>query len=686
MRVSLEHLSSYFDKALLDSNGILMPEIVLDIVEKLTLAGIELEKIIPQLDDQFNILEFKITPNRGDCLSIHGLVREIGLLTTYQPIYKEFVSNIDYTEVASSNIDIQAPAACFNYCNLAITGIDNNLPLPDLITKRLSSAGFNSICAVVDILNYVMLETGQPLHGYKYNSINQGVKLRYAYAGEQVLLLNNATVVLDNNTLVLVNFEDEIVAIAGVMGSLASSISLNCRDIILESCHFIPDVVMGKAKLYNLSSDAVYRFERGVDANLAKSAITLASQLIIKYLGGTVGTLYTANPYITPQIKIKLTYQQINHLIGQQINKDQINNILIKLGCKLHTQTMDELEIVPPSHRFDLKIAQDIIEEVTRIYGYNNIDPVFPQGYSYFTPLNPIDTKVRSIRSKLVSLGYNEVINYAFVEESIEQKFGYPEVVKVGLKNPLANLNYMRSSLIGGLIQNLESNLKRGAKLASIFEIANVFHGEQLQDQRLKAAGLIYNSHQDISWLKPNLKLDFYDLKHDVEILLDNKDYSFVELTNYALFHPSRCVKIICNQIEVGVMGQLHPNIALELAITNAPYLFELDIEYLLASQEQNYIYRPVSKYQKVERDLSFIVEPKTKVSQMLDLVKLSDIKNLISANIFDIYIPDTNSDKSVAIKFIFQANKTLQENDIKDSLDAIIDLMFKHFNAKIKQ
>lgn len=691
MRVSLEHLSSKFDKNLLNEAGLFKPEVLTEIVERLTLSGIELEKIIPAIeeDNYSDILEFKITPNRGDCLSLKGLVREIELLTDYVAISdREIFENKQSTLPSKPDlaINIAQTQACFNYCSLAIYNIDNTRVLPPLILNRLKSAGFNSVLPVVDILNYVMLETGQPLHGYKLSSLSGGIKIRLAYPKEQLLVLNNSSVSLDNDTLVIANIHDEVVAIAGVMGGITSAVELNTRDICLESCYFEPDIVMGKAKQYGLKSDAAYRFERGVASSLAKPAILYARDLIHKYLGGEMQKLQLVNPYMAKETNIKSSYTYIDKFIGHLISRGQIKDILVKLGCQLISQDEDGFEVCVPSHRFDLKIAEDLVEEIIRVYGYNNIQPVFPSGMSSFITDNPLHTMLKSSKDKLVSLGYNEVINYAFVEANLEAQFGMLKHKSITLKNPIANWSTMRSSLIGGLVNTLSANVKRGVRSAQLFEVANVFYGEDANLQPLKIAGLIYHSRQGSSWFGENQKVDFYDIKHDVEILLGALELNFIDLANYPVFHPSRCAKIVANGLELGVVGQLHPRIVTNLGLIEAPYIFEIDIA-SLSAQKQTPIYKKISRYPKVERDLSFILDVDTKASELLLLIKSEQakIKYLIKIDIFDIYFDKIKNETSVAIKLIFQGDKTLQEDEIRSSLNLVIDLIFKHFNAKLK-
>lgn len=678
MKLSINWLNSYF-KIAPDWDKVL---------HKLTMAGLEVEGV--EVVDDDKVVELKITPNRGDALSVAGLLREISVLTDYaftRPAQNiPFVSAIDDTVT----VDVRVPDVCPNYMTLIIKNIDNQAKLPNEILERLTRSGHRSVSPIVDISNYVMLELGQPLHAFDLSQVGNKLKVRFARLGERLELLVGSEAVLTDKTLVVCDSNDNPAAIAGVMGGANSGVSASTTEIILESALFIPDVIAGQAKFYGVSSDAAYRFERGVDSELQEHAIKYAASLIVKYCGGQIGQITKcSSAHVARQIT--LTYTAINRLVGVDIPQSSIDDILGKLGFILVKSDAGTLTVTVPSYRFDVTIKEDIIEEVARVYGYDNIEAQIP--IARYTMDNLDLNRQQALKAKLANLGYSEIIGYAFVEESLELALGDGNIKAVRLQNPIANWGVMRTSLIADLVKVLEHNLNRGHKRMRIFELARVFHGETENLQPLKIAGLLYGNYANPNWLVNDRVADFYDLRQDVEVLLGGLgDIKFTVCNDNPVFHSGRCAKIrICGK-EIGVIGQLHPKYKAKFGWTDLPYVFEVDASSVISAPLEVFV-SEVSKFQKVERDLAFIMELSVNIGDVLDKVLSDNVPFLIAANVFDVYYGEKFADiklnnksvKSVAINFLFQAHKTLSEAEISASILQIQQCVGANFMAQLR-
>ncbi|MCE3268887.1 MAG: phenylalanine--tRNA ligase subunit beta [Burkholderiales bacterium] len=679
MKLSINWLNSYF-KHTPDWDNVL---------HKLTMAGIEVEDI--QADDNDKIIELKITPNRGDALSVLGLLREIKVLSGLE--YTKPAQNIDFKSNINDKMGIEviAPEACPNYYTLIIKNINNKAVLPGEILNSLAASGIKSISPIVDITNYVMLELGQPLHAFDLKKVGNRLTVRFARENEKLHLLADINAVLLANTLLICDSKDQPAAIAGVMGGLNSGVGQATTDIVLESAFFVPEVITGKTKYYGINSDSAYRYERGVDPHLQNLAIKYAASLIAKYCGGEIGEIACNITQIKP-IRINISYARINCLIGVDITADMVNDILSKLGFILdHVDTNKSVTVTVPSHRFDINIKEDIIEEIARVYGYDNIVAQMPVT-QYSMGTGGAD-KEYALKNKLVNLGYSEIIGYAFLEDKLETLFGVFDQTPVRLQNPIANMGVMRTSLIADLVKVLKCNLNRGHKRLRIFEFARVFHGETQELQPLRLSGLIYGNYTNPDWSGNNRLVDFYDLRNDLEILLYGLgEIKVVACTDNPIFHSGRCAKILLHNQPVGVLGQLHPKYKTEFDLPELPYVFELDIDYII-NQTPYVVFKEVSKFQKVIRDLAFLIEAKIGVGNVLDTILNANIPYLIAANVFDIYQGDkladiklnNNAVKSVAINFLFQGNKTLSDEEINISVDQIQQCIQENFTIQFR-
>ncbi|MCC2625007.1 MAG: phenylalanine--tRNA ligase subunit beta [Burkholderiales bacterium] len=687
MKLSINWLNSYFNS---------IPNWD-DIFHKLTMAGVEVEGV--EDTDNDKIVEFKITPNRGDALSVLGILREIRVLTDYTP--KNPADKIEFKSDIQNkmHIEIKESKVCSNYQTLIIKNVNNKAVLPNEILKRLEASGNRSISPVVDITNYVMLELGQPLHAFDMDKVGDKLSVRFAQDDEHLHLLADVDAKLNNKTLLICDSDDKPAAIAGVMGGLDSGVTQETTNIVLESAFFAPEVIIGKTKQYGITSDSAYRFERGVDPQLQEKAIKYAAGLIKIYCGGQVGEIASiTEPIMAKQINV--AYATINRLIGANIPQNTVDNILTKLGFAIKHPEVERnsalvvhnsLNITVPGHRFDINIEEDIIEEIARVYGYDNIEAQMP--VTGYTMSVVCQNRESELKIKLVNLGYSEIIGYAFLEDKLESLLGNPQHKAVRLQNPIANLNVMRTSLIADLVKTLEHNINRGHKRMRIFELARVFHGETEDLQPLRLSGLVYGNYANPAWSMPNRSVDFYDLRNDIEILLCGLgQIKFIPEKDNSVFHSGRCAKILLSGREVGILGQLHPKYKAEFSLSELPYIFELDVGGI-GYQNPALLVKEVSKFQKASRDLAFLTPFSVNVGDILDTIANANVPYLITANVFDVYqgnklahikLNDT-AVKSVAINFLFQGNKTLSDEEINNSMNLIQNSIKEKFTIELR-
>lgn len=633
------------------------------------------------------IVEFKITPNRGDCLSYLGLAREIMALTgtplKCAPEYVSYLTNPS-SEMA---IDVIDSDACSHYIGLKIENVNNSGATPLWLTRLLERSGIRSISPIVDITNYVMLSLGQPMHAFNLNHVKHGIKVQMANNDAELKLLDNSTAKLSDNTLVITDAEDKVVALAGVMGGLESGVIANTSSILLESAFFAPEFVQGKTKQYGVSSDSAFRFERGVDPQIQHDAINLAASLICEICGGTASYyIHFVDPKhnVEPE-PISLTFAEINRLVGEEIPQQQIITILKNLGCMVELST-ESVSVIAPSHRFDLNIKQDIVEEIIRVYGYDKIEAKLPNVFYTFNSLDERSEQLFGFKYTLVSHGLNEMVSYAFIEDKYASQFSDNSFNQVKLQNPIAGLNSMRNNLLPGLIKSLVNNVNRGHDRVRLFELARVFHGEDAAQQPLYLAGLIYGRISSLNWSAEPRNVDFYDLKLIVEEMLFNcGDLAFTADSSIMHCHPGRSARVVLNGIVIGFIGQLHPKYSQELGVNHLPYIFELNLQHI--SSKQSITLQAVSKFQKVSRDLAFVIDSKVVVGAILQHIKQLKIVELIDVAVFDIFTGGNlaPSEKSVAINFVFQADKTLTDDDINPSLELIKNLVCDKFAAKLR-
>lgn len=621
------------------------------------------------LDD--TIFTLKITPNRTDCLSIKGLAREVAALTDCSLKLPE-IPVVQPTLDKVQNVQIDAPNDCGRFISRVIEGVNPRTPSPDWLVQSLARCGIRSVSALVDIGNFVMLEIGQPMHVFDADKISGSIIVRRAQNGETLECLNEKTVSLQENTLVIAD-EKQVLSLAGLMGGQSSAVSDETQNVVLESAWFTPEIISGKSRQYGFSSDSSFRYERGVDYQLQRDAIERASELILQICGGQAGVINEVVGKLPEQKTVTLRSERVSKILGVAISSEAIFNILDKLGLQ-PVQNGDTFTVHAPSFRYDIEIEADLIEEVARVYGYDNIPNDRTSGRLSMLPAPENRTPRLEAYRKLAARGFQEIVSYAFVNETWEKDFANNQD-PIRLQNPLAaQYSVMRSTLIGGLIEVLQNNLNRKHNRVRIFEVARTFHKENntfIQNERI--GGLVYGSALPEQWAEKTRPVDFYDAKADVEALLSEQKTEYAPAEHPAL-HPTRSAIVLVNGKTVGFLGELHPKWLQKYDLPNAPILFELDMAAVLASEKTRYC--EISKFQPVRRDLAFVAPESLSFTQLRAALNSVNNPLIQEIELFDVYrgagLPENH--KSMAVKVILQSHEqTLADQEIEPVLETLI-------------
>ncbi len=636
-----------------------------------------------------HIIEVDITPNRGDCLSIAGIAREVSAINKCIgkfPSIKDVPANI--TDILP--IQITAKSACPRYIGRIIRGIDCSAETPLWMKEKLRRSDINPISLVVDIANYVMLELGQPLHIFDLAKLHKGIQVRHAKAKESITLLDGQQLKLDEHVLVIAD-NQKAVALAGIMGGLDSAVNETTRDIFIESAYFDPVTIGSCARHYELQTDSSYRFERGVDHDLQLKAIQCATKLLLDITGGKVGPINeVVNKRYLPKLAIvKLRKARIKRILGISIADKEVEAILLRLGMQSNKQQPDWL-ITVPSYRLDIKSEIDLLEELARIYGYDRIPSCKPSAQLTTIPTSESKLTLHRIHLSLVDSGYHEAITYSFVDPKL-QKLLCPQHKILMLKNPISlDLSVMRSSLWPGLIKAILYNQHRQQTRIRLFETGLCFRKQDKKlQQSLFLAGVVTGEVYPVQWGITKREIDFYDVKGDLQALLKLTGFEHeINFTKqpYPALHPGRCAKICHKRKTIGYLGELHPQIKQQLEINTAIYLFEIDLTYI-----QNILipkFMPISKFPIIYRDIAIIIDENIPVQQVREKIFAIGNKLLRNVKIFDIYQGKEieKGKKSIALNLIFQDNLcTLKDKEVEGFIEQIVYMLKRQFKAELR-
>ena len=651
------------------------------------------------LDD--TLFTLKLTPNLAHCLSVYGVAREVSALTGAPLLAPEFpqASVAIQDKVA---VKISAPDLCGRFSGRVIRNVNTKASTPQWMVDRLARCGQRSVSPLVDISNYVMFELGRPSHIFDLDKIHGDLDVRWAKRGEQLKLLNGNTVTLDEKVGVIAD-DQQVESLAGIMGGDATAVSDDTRHIYLEAAFWWPKSIAGRSRRFNFSTDAGHRFERGVDPQWTVEHIERITQLIIEICGtpetqcGAVDDVVAALPAATP---VTLRVARAVKVIGMPLTQAQCADALRRLGLPVQEEP-GLITVTPPSFRFDLQIEEDLIEEVARMVGYNNLPHTPPQA--------PITAKIRqeaqrsafAVRRSLAALGYQETINFSFVEERWEHELaGNPNPIK--LLNPIASqMSVMRSSLIGSLLQVLRFNLARKAPRVRVFEIGRVFLRDATVkstdttvegfDQPMRVSGLASGGADTLQWGRKEQVVDFFDVKGDVEALLAPLKAEFVPATHPAL-HPGRTAEVKIQGRSIGFVGELHPKWRQSYELAAAPVVFELELDAVLARQVP--AFQSVAKFQAVQRDIAVVVADQVTHADLIAAVKSAPTQGLLrDVQLFDVYRPKLakdaeviagSTDRSLALRVTLNSDEsTLTEDQIESAMKAVVDQLVTSVGAR---
>ncbi len=641
------------------------------------------------LDLEDVILDLDATPNRADLLSVKGVARELGVIMQAE------VSEVDIKPVQPSiedsfPIKIICDDLCQRYAGRVIRNVDVKAETPEWMVNKLLRSDIRSLGPVVDVTNYVMMELGQPMHGFDFNKLAGGIDVRRANDGEKLVLLDGKEISLSSDTMVIADHEKAL-ALAGIMGGDESAVNDDTQNIYLESAFFVPEKIMGKARQYGLHTDSSHRFERGVSPDLQAIAMERATQLILEICGGDAGPLndVTSNDQLGIREDIRFDRSRIKRHLGIEVDDDRVEDILSRLGCAIVANDSG-WNVTPPVFRFDLATPEDCVEEIARIYGYDNIPARLRPMEPRIVPKIETQLDEKVLCNILVDRGYQEAISYSFVPPEVESLLSPDGSEQIRLDNPISeDLSIMRGTLWSGLIPALDRNVKRQQSRVRFFETGLSFQKEEGElIQRKKLAGAVTGSLFAEQWNTESRAVDFYDIKGDVEALLEKASaYSFeFKASTHKALHPGRSADIFIEGKQVGVFGALHPAVEAKLDLDQQVFVFELDLD--MISQRNLPAYNKLSQYPAVRRDLALLVKRDVSFADIENSLKSLGLKELVDSFVFDIYEGENidSEQKSVALGLIFQDfSRTLEEQEISAHVEKIMTTLENNTGAVLR-
>ena len=670
-------------------------------------VGEDIRKYL-DLDDQIFVI--KLTPNKADCLSLLGVAREVSAITgaaLCTPKWNVPVAAID----EKRKVTVENKELCGRFAGRVIRGVNPKAKTPDWIVKRLSRAGQRSISALVDLSNYVMLEMGQPTHVFDIDKLEGDITVRWAKAGEKLELLNEQTVTLQGPDSAgklqdagVVADQKGPVALAGIMGGNHCAVSDDTKNIYVEAAYWLPSAIQGRARRFNFSTDAAHRFERGVDPQNTVNCLEYLSALILEVCGGQAGPVDDQILNVPERKPVKMRLARAEKVIGIPLTKDIVADVFKRLGFEFK-QEDDTFVVNPPSYRFDIEIEEDLIEEVARMYGFENIPDQPPVAALKMSAKDEAKRGIHLLRQRLALQGYQEVVNFGFTDLESEQRLtGATDQDVIAVLNPIANqYGVMRSTLWGGLLSNLKSNLNRGAGRIRLFETGRAFKRDtSAQDEAGKVSGFVqpqkiggmaYGTFVPEQWANAARAVDFFDVKGDLERVLDPLRI-VTEAAQHPALHPGRSAKVFLvaskGRIDIGWIGELHPGLQQAYDLPQAPVLFELELESI------RHLGLPVpqelSKFPAVQRDLAVVVKQSVSAQSLLDAMAASKQNFVCAIELFDEFKPKAGSssmaedEKSLAFRVtLLNPAETLQDAQIDAVMSALLGAVEKKCAARLR-
>lgn len=649
-------------------------------------VGVNIREYL-KLDD--NVIDISITPNRGDCFSIRGIAREIAVINQLQ-MNEPDIKSVDATIADEKKVVISTEGAP-RYLGRVIKNVNVKAATPEWMEQALARSGIRTHSILVDVTNYVLMELGQPMHAFDLAKIEGTVHVRQAQPQEKLQLLNDQEVELQEDIMVIAD-DQKALAIAGIMGGLASSVTDDTTDIFLESAFFAPLAIAGRARRFGLHTDSSQRYERGVDFELPLIAMNRASQLIQELAGGEFGPITVAEKTeILPKREaIELKQAQVDQLLGYQVTADFIADALTRLGCEVTVKAEGEWNVVPPSHRYDMAIYQDLIEEVARIDGYDNIQISLP---SMDVQLAKYQDRfeIAELRQTIVTLGYQEAISFSFADAKLEKQLN-PQVNPLMLANPISSdLAAMRSTLLSSLIPCVQYNLNRQQSRVRFFELGLRFDyqdAKSIEDlKQIPTLALVaVGSQQPESWHVKPQPMDFFDFKGEIEEILaaSRVKVEYVR-SERAWLHPGQSAEILVDGQSIGYLGRLHPSLENELDLSTT-WVAELNQTAVLQSYVSNFT--ELSRFPSIRRDIALLISDNINVRDIQQLIEKTGGELLDSTWLFDVYTGQgvEEGKRSLAFALLWQhPSRTLEDAEIKSGMDNIIQVLENTYQATLR-
>lgn len=677
------------------SNGMLCSEVELSLAEESQgIMSLPMDAPVGQdmwayLNLSDSVLDINITPNRGDCLSVMGMAIETAALTA-MPFTPPIVTPITPVIDDTLSVSVDAKAACPRYVGRVIRNVKADAPTPIWLQEKLRRSGIRSINPIVDVMNYVMMELGQPMHAFDLNTLSGGIHIKLGNDQEQIITLDNQTIPLHHDILTIAD-DNQPIAIAGVMGGLHSGVTSQTTDIFLESAYFAATHIATAVRRYQLTSESSYRFERGIDPTIQVIAIERATELLLSLVGGKPGPIIDIvnEEYLPKQHTIHLRSTRVNRVLGFKIDDHSIETILQRLGFSTKKNS-DGWLVTVPIRRRDLTIEEDLIEEVMRLYGYDHL----PSRPTYAALcMNPaLETKldIKTLRRTWCDLGYHEVITYSFIDKKLQHLFD-PDHVPKELKNPLTSeMNVMRTNLWPGLVNAFLYNQNRQQQRIRLFEIGLRFNSDAgLLNQETAVGGLISGPVVSEQWGMATHQADFFDLKGDLQNIFkltkDEKNFTFRPCSHPAL-HPGQSAEIYRKEQYVGLLGALHPKIIQDLDISQKVFVFELRFDMLEPVCMPRYA--EISKFPEIRRDLAIFVDQTVPVQHIQDTIVEVGGELLRDVTVFDVYQGKGVAPhrKSIALALTLQhTSRTLVDEEVADVFGRIVDVLKQKFAAELR-
>ena len=653
-------------------------------------VGMDIREYL-DLDD--STIDVDLTPNRADCFSVLGIARDVHAISG-APFAQPFADKaMEGLEPCTQAIDVQEPQACPKYLGCVVTGYDANATTPAWMVQKLQRSGLRSIDLVVDITNYVLLELGQPMHAFDMDKLQGAVQVRKAQAGEKLTTLDEKEVTLDDDTLVIAD-DSGAIALAGIMGGLSTSVTEATTKIFFECAHFARLAIVGKARKYGLHTDSSMRFERGVDPMLPEKALNRALQLFTEIAGGEVSAFerVISSADLLNVSTIELRRATIANRLGVEVADDVVEKIFKDLGFGIAGNEAG-WSVTAPTFRFDMAIEMDLIEEIGRVYGYNNLPETPVNAPMTLNELDESEQSLNTLKHALVQRGYNEVVTYSFVAEDKQQLIA-PELPYVLLQNPISeDMKAMRTTLFPGLLNSIAYNQNRQQSRVRLFEAGLVFYKNDNDPtgatQIPMLGGAIVGPVFEAGWNHESRNVDFYDLKGDLEVLLNmshQKQAIRFAATNNPALHPGQSAALMLGDDEVGLIGQLHPQLVKAMGVNGMVFMFQIRQDAILKMNVPSA--KPISKFPETQRDLAFVMDEATPVQNLIDAINSVASDIMQGVEIFDIYrgqgIGEDQKSVAVALRIQHQ-ERTLQDEEVEALVDEVLVAVKNATNAELR-